>query len=186
VRRLPVLALCAAAAGCGDRLVYRPLSIDVQNLSATAQAVVLKVFEGEQVTCATINLANVQSFAASHESRWMRDSAGERQLEVPRIDADRAVVVVYTEDGNGAAIQIACSAIEYTEIETGLITLRLSATMAHIIAPWGTSSDRSSSIVSSVAAEWRRCSSPADSIAKSTHRWSSNAFVPTSRTTLSI
>jgi hypothetical protein len=123
---LTIIAI-ATLLSCGDRVVYRPLTIDVQNMSATAQTLVLKVFAGEERSCTAINLVNVQSLSTPYESRWMRDAAGERQLDVPQIDADRAVVVVYTEDANGLAIQIACSEVEYTEIESGLITLRLSA-----------------------------------------------------------
>lgn len=171
----PLAAAIVAAitlASCGDRMAYRPLTIDVQNMSANAETLVLKVFAGEEQVCSAINLVNVQSFATPYESRWMRSTAGERQIEVPAIDSDRAVIVVYTEDASGVAIQLACTRIEYAQIEDGFISLRLSARMARIIRPWRTFSARSSWIGSSDAAGWRRCSSPAAWIARSNRSWS--------------
>lgn len=168
VAMVVTIALCS----CGDRLVYRPLTIDVQNMSASAETLVLKVFAEDEQVCSAINLVNVQSFATPHESRWMRSSAGERQIDLPPIDSDRAVIVVYTEDANGAAIQLACTRIDYSQIENRFISLRLSARMTRIISPWRTYSARSSWIGSSDAAGWRRCSSPAAWIERSKRSWS--------------
>src|SRR5262249_61799943 len=109
-----------------------------------------------------------------------------REVDLPKIDEDHAVVVVYTEDANGAAIQIACSEIEYAEIESGRITLRLSARMARIISSWRMCSARSSSIGSSGAAGWGRASSPPLSTSEGTPHWSPNASAPASRTTPNI
>lgn len=165
-----------AGGACGDRVVYRPLLLDVQNVSATADALIVKVIAGDDIgdrSCSEINLANVQAIETEYQGRWMRsDGSNNRQVDLPEIDADRALVVVYTEDSNGAAIQIACSAIEYSEIESGRIVLRLSMRMARIIPSWSTSSDRSSSTGSSVAVEWPKFFSRIATITIKKRSWS--------------
>jgi hypothetical protein len=167
----PALALFALAAACGDEVAYRPLVVEVENLSAAAEVLVIKVIAGEG-SCGVIDLSNVQSIATPYEARWIRDAGAERQIAIPKIDEDRAVVVVYTEDSRGVAIQLACSEIEYADIESGRITLRLSARTAGIISPWRMCSARSSSNGCSGGVEWRRSSSPAEPITRTRTRWS--------------
>jgi hypothetical protein len=185
--RVWAIALLVTSIACGDRVVYRPLIVDVQNVSATADVLVLKVLAGDDVeqTCGTINLANVQNLSTPYEARWLRESGTERQLDLPEIDSDRAVVVVYTEDERGVAIQLACGEIEYKEIESGRITLRLSTKMARIILPWRMCLARSSSIGCSGEVEWRKYSSPIATIMINKRSWSSNASGRSSQKTRS-
>jgi hypothetical protein len=181
------LALCAllACAHCGDREVFRPLTLDIQNISATASTLVVKAFTDPELGCAAYTLLTVQSENTSHEARWVRADGADRRVELPPIEEERAVLVVYTEDSAGVAIQLACAEVEYGDLENRLITLRLSSRMASILRPWRTCSARSSWSDCSDGEGWRKFSSRTGSIENSIITWSSSAFDPISRTTRS-
>lgn len=156
------LALAAAVAGgvgCGGRHAYRSLAVDVEGVSRLAESLVLAVFpKSTGQMCAAISLSNVASLSAPISARWTRGA--ERSLSVPEVDEDDVVVVVYTEDAAGKAIQLACVDVRWADIQDGLLSLRLSEVA--MMRPWQRRSVPSSSSTCSVEGGWRRSSSRID------------------------
>jgi len=127
--RLVVLAALATLAGaCGPTTVHRPLELYVGGLSGRAQALVVLLFPGEAAPdCATIDLEAVQALDAPHRAEWRRDDADARGVTLPEVDDDRVTIVAFSEDASGAAIQVACRALEYADLESPDVSIQLSA-----------------------------------------------------------
>jgi hypothetical protein len=120
----------ASLIGCGDRVIYRALDVEIDGLSAQAQTLVLKVFPAsDNLHCTNIALSDVQMLMAPVSATWHRSAGTDHTLTVPGVKDPGATVVVYTEDSMGQAIQYACASVTYEMIEERTIMVMLSAKM---------------------------------------------------------
>jgi len=124
-------ALCASMlASCGGGDLYRPLSVEIEGLSARASELVLMVFPQETgQTCVGVDLAASAGLMAPHEARWVRSDMTERAFSLPRIETEGITVVAYSVDDAGAPIQFGCRELSFDKVldlELGVLYLALS------------------------------------------------------------
>lgn len=121
-----VAASVCASVGCGDDVILRPLSVDIQGLSSGAEVLIVQLIPGSQApTCSQVSAANVTSFGAPIRLMWSRTEGGERRLAAPNVEADRVTVIAHSEDASGALLQLGCQEIDYLDIESPEVEIAL-------------------------------------------------------------
>lgn len=126
--RLPLLLAWALVclAGCGGRIVHRPLELFVGGISGRAMTLVVLVFPGGEPACASMSAATAQGADAPIRAEWHRGT-DERGLLLDPVDAEQITLAVYTEDADGQVIQFVCQDIEYADLESPSLSIQLRA-----------------------------------------------------------
>lgn len=127
-RLVAAVALCALCVACGGREVRRPLDLRLGGLSVRAdRLVLLLVLASDGLACDDVTPETAQGLDAVHRAEWVRsDDAEARTLVLPDVGEEAMTVVAYAEDADGDVIQVACSQIEYADLESPDISLQLS------------------------------------------------------------
>lgn len=119
---LPLLFVC----GCGPQTVHRPIELFISGLSGRADSLVVLIFvESERSTCGDVTLDTVQDLDSKRRVQWQRGEG--RGLALPEVDEGAVVLVAFSEDAGGTAIQFVCTQIDYADIESPDVTIELSA-----------------------------------------------------------
>lgn len=126
--RLATLVLCLLALGCGPETVHRPIELFLGGLSGQAQRLMVLLFPGDTgPACGEVTLDSVRGLEAPLSAEWVRDGSEQRGLTLPETDEGRVTIVAYSEDASGEVIQLACTRIDYADIESPDVSLQLSA-----------------------------------------------------------
>ncbi len=116
--------------GCGEDPALRPMSVDVQGLSALAERLVVVFVTGDDAPlCTQVSLDNVTTYIGEVELVWERASNADRFLEAGNFETDQLTVLAYTEDAGGAVIQVGCRQVDYLDIESPEVEVTLSVVM---------------------------------------------------------
>lgn len=117
-RRTVALMLALGFLGCGEETVRRPLALDIRNLSAQAETLVITILPGGNApACTQVNSANATAFSGI-QLGWTRSSQEPRSFDVDNIDTENVTVIAYSLDATGRLLQLACVEIRYFEIES--------------------------------------------------------------------
>ena len=66
-------------------------------------------------------------FTTENRAEWLRSRDGDdRQLTLPELETFEVTLVAYAEDAASTVIQFACITVDYAQIESPNVTLRLS------------------------------------------------------------
>jgi hypothetical protein len=124
------LACASLFAACGGGDLFRPVTVEIEGLSARASQLVLMIFAQEDgQSCVGVDLTTSPGLMAPHQARWVRSEKTPRSFELPKIETEGITVVAYSVDSAGAAIQFGCRELAFDKVpdlELGVLYLTLS------------------------------------------------------------
>lgn len=124
---VPSLVAGGLGLGCGGpEVVFRAVEVDVQGVNPAVAALEVRFVAGGGVDCRDVRVDNVTTFSPTFSARWT-SARSDRSLSLPRTDAGEGTLLVFTEDADGAVLQVACQQLDYASVESPEVVVRLSA-----------------------------------------------------------
>lgn len=112
--------------GCGE-LILRSLDLSIEGLSGRAARLVIGVYpQSLSPGCRDLELDNVKALEPPVVYVWERGQP-DRRVTLEPVEEEGLMILVYSEDDQGAPIQFGCREIAYKDLETPEVQLQLSA-----------------------------------------------------------